>query len=163
MDVSLSISEILVALMTLVAASFGFIIREQKEKLKTIQNQLSDKKYALYNDIFIIFFDLIKGQKQMKDADVDALGVKFIDIKKDLFIYAPDSVVQKFIEWGRFVVNKPTDIKHVVIYLELFVLIRKDMGNPKTKISENDILRAVMSGDDELFKMQEMIGFKRKA
>ena len=35
------------------------------------------------------------------------------------------------------------------------------MGNPKTEISENDILRAVMSVDDELFKMQDMIGFER--
>ena len=62
----LSISEILVAVMTLMTASFGFIIKEQREKLKTIQNQLSDKKYNLYNDIFTIFFDLIKGSKAIK-------------------------------------------------------------------------------------------------
>lgn len=157
MDVSISLSEILVAVLTLVAAGFGFIIKEQKEKLKTIQNQLSDKKYTVYNEIFTVFFDILKGQKGLKETGEKDLATRLIDIKKDLFIYAPDNIVKKFIEWNRYISNNVGDIKHARIYLELFVLIRQDMGHEKTKIVEDDILRSIMTTDEEFGKMKEWI------
>lgn len=157
MDVSISISEILVGVMTLVAAGLGFIINEQREKLKTIRNQLSDKKYHLYNEIFVVFFDLIKGQKGLKETGESDLATQLIDIKKNLFVYAPDDIVKKFIEWNRYINNNVGDIKHARIYLELFVLIRKDMGHAKTEINEDDILRSIMTSDQEFEKMKEWI------
>ncbi len=157
MDVSISLSEILVAVLTLVAAGFGFIIKEQKEKLKAIQNQLSDKKYTVYNEIFTVFFDILKGQKGLKETGEKDLATRLIDIKKDLFIYAPDKIVKKFIEWNRYISNNAGDIKHARIYLELFVLIRQDMGHEKTIIVEDDILRSIMTTDEEFGKMKELI------
>jgi hypothetical protein len=45
-EISISLSDILVAVLTLVAAGLGYVIKEQFDKIKTIQNQLSDKKYV---------------------------------------------------------------------------------------------------------------------
>jgi hypothetical protein len=157
MGVSISISEILVAVLTFVAAGFGYIIKEQRDKIKTIQDQLADKKYLLYNEIFSVFFDLIKGQKGIGKTREKDLAARLIDIKKDLFIYGPDLIVTKFIEWNRYVSNNQGDIKHAQIYLELFVLIRKDMGHVKTRITESDILRAIMTTDEEYIIMNESI------
>lgn len=42
-EISISISEIIVTILTIVTASLGFIIKEQREKIKNIQNQLSEK------------------------------------------------------------------------------------------------------------------------
>lgn len=158
MELSVSLSDILIGVITLIAAGLGYVIKEQRDKIKSIQDQLSEKKYGLYNEIFSIFFDLLKGQKGLKQSDHSDLPGRIIDIKKDLFIYAPDEVANKFIEWTRFISNNTGDLKHAGIYLELFVLIRKDMGHSKTKLTEEDFLKAIMTTDEEVWQMKKLIG-----
>lgn len=86
MDISISLSEILVAVLTLIAARLAYIIREQREKIKTVRNQLSDKKYKVYNEIFSVFFDLIKGQKGLKKKGDNGHG-KSINRHQNGFAY----------------------------------------------------------------------------
>lgn len=39
-----SFSEILIAMLTLIASGLGYIIKEQREKIRNIENQLSERK-----------------------------------------------------------------------------------------------------------------------
>lgn len=156
MDISFSLSEILVAVLIIISSGLGYIIKEQREKIKSINNQLSEKKYKLYHETYSLFFDIIKNEKGEKNQNIKEIGTKIIDIKKDLLIYAPDTIVTKFIEWSRYISNKE-DLKHAKIFLELYILIRKDMGHPKTKINEVDILKLIMTTDSEVEKMKEML------
>jgi hypothetical protein len=147
---TISLSEILLTAVSILAAGLGYIIREQKEKIKTIQNQLSDKKYTVYHEIYAIFFDLFKEQKGLsKASNNNDVTIRLIDIKKDLFIYAPDNIVEKFLEWNNMVTHEAGNKKHFKVFLELFVLIRKDMGQKETKINSNDILRSITSTEDD--------------
>lgn len=157
MEYSISISEIFVAVLLLIASGLGFIIREQKEKIKIINSQLSEKKYKLYSEIYSLLFDALKTTKTNKKANPNELGLKIIDIKKDLLIYAPDPIVQKFIEWNRFLANSDGNIMHGKIVLELYILIRKDMGHAKTLIIEEDILRLIMTTDPEVEEFKKML------
>ena len=157
MEYSISFSDILVAILVFIASGLGFIIKEQKEKIKTINSQLSDKKYKLYYEIYSLFFDLIKSEKGDKKYNEKTLSLKIIDIKKDLLIYGTDSIVKKFIEWNRLISNNDGDIKHAKIYFELYILIRKDMGHPKTLINESDILKLIMTTDGEVEQMKRLI------
>jgi hypothetical protein len=158
MEYSISLSEILVAVIVLIASALGFIIKEQKEKIQTINSQLSEKKYKLYNEIYSFFFDLINPEKKSKNYNDKDLPIRIINAKKDLLIYAPDPIVQKFIEWTRYLMNNEGDLKHAKIFLELYVLIRKDMGHPKTTINERDILKLIMTNDLEVELMAKQIG-----
>jgi len=157
MEFSISLSEILVAVLIIISSGLGYIIKEQKEKIKSINDQLSEKKYNLYYDIYSIFFDIIKAEKGMKNQNIKGIGTKIIDLKKDLLIYAPDAIVEKFIEWSSFASNNEGDMRHAKIFLELYILIRKDMGHPKTLITESDILRLIMTTDSEVDQMKKMI------
>lgn len=158
LDQTFSLSEILLAVLSIITAGLGYIIREQKEKIKTIQNQLSDKKYKLYHEIYSIFFDLFKEQKGLaKSTKVSDVASRMIDIKKDLFIYAPDVIVRKFLEWNNMVSNDSTNKKHFKVFLELFVLVRKDMGHKETKIVETDILRSIMSSEEDFQQLLKTI------
>jgi hypothetical protein len=156
-EISISLSDILVAVLTLVAAGLGYVIKEQFDKIKTIQNQLSDKKYKVYHEIYSVFFDLLKQQKGLQKKNDNTLVVQLIDIKKDLFIYAPDNIVKKFMEWNGYINNHSGDIKHIVVFLDLFVLIRKDMGQHKTEITSLDILRSTMTTDEEFENMKKLL------
>jgi hypothetical protein len=157
-DETISLSNILVAILSIIATGFGFIIKEQKEKIKNIQNQLSDKKYRVYHEIYAIFFDIFKQQKGLtKEDKINNLTIRLIDIKKDLFIYAPDHVVKKFLEWNSIVTGSSETNRHFKIFLELFVLIRKDMGHLKTGITDEDILRSIMSSEEDFQKLKKSI------
>jgi hypothetical protein len=156
-EISLSLSDILIASLSFVVAGLGFVIKEQLDKIKTIQNQLSDKKYKLYHEIYSLFFDIFKQQKGLQDNNNNDLVIRLIDIKKDLFIYAPDNIVKKFLEWNRYINNHLGDIKHIAVFLELFILIRKDMGNDKTEITNLDILRSIMSNDEEFNNIKKQL------
>lgn len=157
MEYSVSLSEVLVTILILISSGLGFIVREQREKIKRIKNQLSDKKYNLYYNIYSMFFDIIIDQKSNKKNNENATATKVINIKKDLLIYAPDEIVSKYNEWNRFLSNHEGDIRHAKIFLELFILIRKDMGHPKTKITEDDILKLIMTTDSDIEQMKKMI------
>ena len=154
-EISVSLSDILVAVLTLVAGGLSYVIKEQIDKIKTIQNQLSDKKYKVYHEIYSVFFDLFKQQKELHKKNDNDLVVRLIDIKKDLFIYTPDNIVKKFMEWNGYINNHPGDIRHIVVFLDLFVLIRKDMGQSKTDITSLDILRSIMKTDEEFENMKK--------
>lgn len=156
-EITLSLSDILVAVLTLVAAGLGFVIKEQFEKIKTIQSQLSDRKYRLYHEIYSVFFDLFKQQMKLEESTENNLAIRLVDIKRDLFIYAPDNIVKKFLEWNGYMNNHLGDIKHISVFLELFVLIRKDMGNSKTGITNLDILRSIMTTDEEFENMKKLL------
>lgn len=159
LDQTISLSEIIIVIMTIITGGLGYIIREQREKIKLIQNQLSEKKYKVYHEIYAIFFDLFKEQKGLsKTSKVNDVAGRMIDVKKDLFIYAPDNIVNKFLEWNNIVTNDATNKKHFNVYLELFILIRKDMGHKETKLVPNDVLRSITSTDkdfQELLKTME--------
>ena len=157
MEYTISISEIFVAVLIIITSGLGFIIKDQREKIKDIKSQLSDKKYKLYYDIYSIFFDLIKSEEGAKKQNEKSLGLKIIDLKKDLLIYAPDSIVRKFIKWNRFISNNEGDMRHAKIFLELYILIRMDMGHPKTHINESDILKLIMTTDLEVEQMKKLI------
>ena len=152
-----SLSDILIAVLSIVVTGFGFIIHEQQKKIKINKNKLSDKKYALYHEVYSLLFDIIKEQKDLKNKNNKDLGTRIIDIKKDMLIYAPDEINKKFIEWNRYVANNDKDIKHINIYLDLFVLMRKDMGHPKTEINRDDIWKLIMTTDAEINKMKELL------
>ena len=162
-EISISLSEILVGVLGIISAGLGYVIKEQRDKITSIQKQLSDKKYKLYHEIYSIFFDLFKQQKGLqKKEHVNTIGSRLIDIKKDLFIYAPDIIINKFTEWNNSVESEQGGIKHITVFLELFILIRKDMGHEKTEIAPLDILRSIMINDDEFKKIQEQINTEKK-
>jgi hypothetical protein len=161
--ISISLSEILVGVLGILAAGLGYIIKEQRDKINSIQKQLSEKKYKVYHEIYSIFFDLFKQQKGLqKKEHINTIGSRLIDIKKDLFIYAPDIIINKFTEWNNSVESEQGGIKHINVFLELFILIRKDMGHEKTEIVPLDILRSIMINDTEFDKLQEQINSGQK-
>jgi len=167
MDYSISLSEVIVAILFIITSMLGYVIKRQHEKLKQIQEQLSDKKYNLYHSIYSILFDLIKKTKTKENPNVkiqekidlkyqEELIAKIIDIKKDLLIYSPDNVVKKFIEWNQSISNGNVGWESKSILLDVYVDIRKDMGYKKTKITKDDILKIILTNSDEVMVFKQI-------
>lgn len=162
MEYSLSISELLVAVLTLVGAGLGYQIKTQHEELRMVRSQLSERKYQMYSEIFQLFFDLMKDQKGLtKPQKQQVMVSKMMDVKRDMVIYAPDHIFKQYNLWYRHIsgVNASDTAESLRIYLDLFVMIRKDMGHSKTTIDKDDILRLITQKDTDFNQMKiEMNG-----
>lgn len=81
---------------------------------------------------------------------------RIINVKKDLLIYGTDEIIKKFTEWN-VNCNNPNQMSNFQNYLALFILIKKNMGYKKSKLTEKDILRIIMGDDDEYKKFFELM------
>ncbi|WP_338732033.1 hypothetical protein [Mangrovimonas cancribranchiae] len=119
-------------------------IKRKEEEIKAIQEKLSDKKYNLYHRMYSVVFDLIKK----KNISQQKLTEELIDIKKEMFIYAPDDVLLNFLDWNNNVQENGLDTntvnENMMKYFKILSLIRKDMGNHKTIIDAEDIFKSLI-------------------
>lgn len=156
-EFAFSYSELIVGILVFISTILGFIIKVQHDKILSIKNQISDRKYNVYNEIFSIFFDIMReGKGFTKKLKPNDLPDRIIKVKKDLLIYGTDEIIKKFTEWN-VNCNNPNQMLNFQNYLALFILIRKDIGYKKSKLTEKDILRIIMGDDDEYKKFLELM------
>lgn len=116
-------------------------IKQKEHELKSIQEKLSDKKYNLYNRMYSVLFDLVKKQ----NISQKKLTEELIDIKKEMFIYAPDEILLNFLDWNKNVQEKGVDVnENMMKYFKILSLIRKDMGNENSLIDSRDIFESLI-------------------
>jgi hypothetical protein len=143
MNYEISISTILVPLLAGGCTLLGILLQRKTEKIKIIENQLADKKHKVYDSLFTLFFEIINNVTNDEDGLPPDHKQRMLSIKKDLFIYGSDEIFYKFSKWLVETSNpKKTgeNLKHMKPFVELFVLIRKDMGNKNSKINIDDFM-----------------------
>lgn len=155
-----SYSEIVVGIFALISTVLVCIIKVQHDKISSIKNQLSDKKYNVYNEIFSIFFDIMRAGKGYIPEDSN-LPDRIINVKKDLLIYGTDEINRKFIEW-HINCNTPNQIPNFKNYLSLFLLIRKDMGYKNSKLTESDILDMITGNEKDSQEVAKLMNISKK-
>lgn len=153
MDTATLVS-IFIAVLTALCAIFGLIIQRKTEKIKIIESQLSEKKYKAYADLVGMFYNIFKDIKNDRKTNSKSMMDRMIEAKKDLFIYGSDDVFKKFNEWLCYTSEHQDDMKHTKYFLELMLLIRKDIGNNKTLLTKTDIMTNIMQDRREVDKIK---------
>jgi len=150
----------IIGFFTLVIGYLYYRLRKKNDELISIKEKLSDKKYNLYNSLYSVFFKLIKDVKETNKNKIQKaekeLVEKLLEIKKEMFIYAPDEVLLKFLKWNENIDNKEVSTEeNMKLFFKILVLIRKDMGNKNTIVNEEDILKSILISDNESSKSKE--------
>ena len=143
-----------------IVAVLLFLLQKKNEQLKIVKEKISDKKYEAYNQVLTIFFDLFKSVKNIKTVNEKQLVNKIIDLKKFLLLYANDEILRKFFEWNNSLQSGGNNLAQFDTYLELMILIRKDMGNPDTKITRDEILRSIADSEETYLELKRLISSK---
>lgn len=140
-----------------VVTILGIVITIQSEKFKNIKSQLSEKKYNLYSKVYSVFFLLVDKNHKLSNSEIkEKIETLLKEIKKEMFIYAPDKVLKKFLDWNNNIEKEKDPLKRINQFNELLILIRKDMGNSRTSIKGDDIMRSILSSE------QEFLNFKNQ-
>lgn len=143
-----------------IVAILLFLLQRKNEQLKIVKEKISDKKYEAYNQVLSIFFDLFKSVKNLKNVNEKQLSNKIIDLKKFLLLYANDDILRKFFDWNKSAQTEENRLAQFDKYLELMILIRKDMGNPDTKITTDEVLRSLADSEETYLELKRLISSK---
>jgi hypothetical protein len=147
--------EILLSIMTFLSAFLLWRIQYQKDRVKNIESQLSERKYKMYSEFVYILFDITNATKTGKPVTEKEIIKRMAEIKRDMFIYAPDKVFKKFTEWTLKLSGGGSGITHFKTYFELMKMIREDMGNKGTKLKLDDFMLFYMQSEQEYEKFKE--------
>lgn len=143
---------IIISFLGLLSTALYFIIKRKDEELNRIRQKVSDKKHDTYSETIEIYFELLKEHKGLKSVDNTQLSQRYIDIKKNILLFASDQVIFKFFEF-----EKCNGYLKVYKYCELIVLMRKDMGNDKTNLNAKAMLRTLITDEEEYQKFIKQI------
>ena len=83
---------LLTVLVPAIVAIAGTVIAWQMEKLRTMREQLSEKKYKAYADAVKMFYSILKDSKAHRSTNNEKMMEKMIDIKRDIFMYGSDKL-----------------------------------------------------------------------
>lgn len=150
-DVLLTILTVFVPAIVAVA---GIIIAWQTEKLRTMREQLSEKKYNAYVDAVRMFYSVLKDSKLNKPTNSNERLQEMIDIKRDIFMYGSDKVFKAFNKWLLSTTNS-NDKAQFSAFLDFVLEMRKDLCNGKTKLTKHDILLNLTQSEEEARKLFE--------
>ena len=149
MDANLIITILTIAL-PIIATILGWIIHRKTEKIKIMQNQLSDKKDQAYANIVSTFYSILKDSKNHNTTNQKALMEQMIDSKRDILMYGSDSVFKAF---NNYLVksSENTDATTTMnSFLDFIIAIRKDMCGKQTKVTKRDILINLVQNESEI-------------
>jgi len=150
--------KILVGVLAATVTILMYVLKRKDDEISLIKNKISDKKYSTYFEAITIMFDLLNQHKGLKKLGENELQIRYIDLKKNLLLLGSDEILLKFLE-----IDKSREISDkgsaqiVMKYLELFLLIRKDSGNPKTAITTDDLLKAIMASDKDYEDIKKLL------
>ena len=117
-------------LISAIVAVAGFIIAWQTEKLRTMREQLSEKKYNAYADAVKMFYSVLKDTKANRTTNNREMMDRMIDIKRDIFMYGSDKVFKVFNKWLLSTTNS-NDKAQFAAFLDFVLEMRKDLCNNK--------------------------------
>ena len=118
-----------ISFLSITIVILGWYIHRQTEKIKVMENLISEKKNEAYSSFVGLFYDLLKQSKENKSLDTHDGLEKMMEIKKTLFMYGSDRVFKAMNEWLKYCNSQNNQKEMLNKMLKLLVLIRKDLQN----------------------------------
>lgn len=144
---------ILSIIATVTCVVLGDLLRRKTERIKIMEKQLSEKRYAAYANLYDFFYELFKQTRNGKSSNSSIMGNKLMDAKKELIMYGSDDTIFALNKYLSSLTEEDS-YTQLNYFLDLMVLIRKDMcGN--TKVNRNDILLNLMQDKKEFERFIE--------
>ena len=156
-DEQIPYKEILLSLLGTLSAFLIWRVQHQKDKIKDIESQLSEKKYKLYSEIVYLIVDLSMaskmGEKPLTEKDIQK---RLLTAKREMFLYAPDNIFKTYTAWTLELQGPTPGVNHFKTYFKMMKLIRKDMGFGSSKINLDDFMLFLMQNKEEYQKFKEV-------
>ena len=148
---------------SLVSALVGFsvwYIQSRIEALRREKERLHDDRRKVYTDIlepFVLIFAGIKNPKENQKAIKLMLDVKYKRTAFEFSLIGSDDVVKSFNDFMQYIYSLDSipeenfdPIKYLYLWGDFMLHIRRNVGNPKTKLMPSDMLRSQIKSIDKI-------------
>ncbi len=149
-------------ILSLIIAFMGWVMQRKTERIKIMENQLSENKYKAYADMVGLFFSILKDIKRERKSNQEEMMDKMLESKKSIFMYGSDSVIKAFNKWLCSTTANETQATQLNAFLDFMIEIRKDMSGDSTKISKYDLLINLTQNKDEVNRLWSEISKVKK-
>lgn len=149
-------------ILSIIIAFMGWLMQRKTERIKIMENQLSEKKYKAYADMVGLFFSILKDAKREKKSNQEEMMDKMLESKKCIFMYGSDNVIKAFNKWLCTTTTNEAQTTQLDAFLDFMIEIRKDMSRNSTKISKYDLLINLTQNKDEVNRLWSEISKIKK-
>ncbi len=149
-------------ILSLIIAFMGWVMQRKTERIKIMENQLSENKYKAYADMVGLFFSILKDAKRERKSNQEEMMDKMLESKKSIFMYGSDSVIKAFNKWLCSTTANEIQTTQLNAFLDFMIEIRKDMSGNSTKISKYDLLINLTQNKDEVNRLWSEISKVKK-
>ena len=140
------LASVIVVLLGGGVAALGYLYRHERERREEVERQLSEHKYKTYMALMDMYIEVIKAGKAGKPLKPEDLVDRMQELAKDFIVYGSDNVVRAFQKWVETGRKGGVSVRQ---FGELVVTIRRDMGNKKTTITYEEVLRQFINDYDD--------------
>lgn len=153
-----NIFELLSVVLSALLIVLGWMYSRRTEEMKIMRSQLSGRKHQAYAEIVGAFFSVLKDIKSNHHTDMEIMGEKIMNAKRDIFMYGSDEVFRAFNNWLVYS-NSSKPSERLEAYFAFILSIRKDIYG-KTKINKDDIILNLVQNKEELKNIKNMLKSK---
>lgn len=139
--------------------TFKSDLTKEIELLKISESQLQIRKIEEFTKITDFLFNYMFDKKFQENLNKNPskFNIEMTNIGSRLFYFASDETVKKYVEWKKYgleMANKePIDKKEsgkiIVLFADLVLLMRKDLGYKKTECTRDDFLSIFLTDWDK--------------
>ena len=149
-------------ILSIIIAFMGWAMQRKTERIKIMENQLSENKYKAYADMVGLFFSILKDVKRERKSNQEDMLDKMLESKRCIFMYGSDNVIKAFNKWLCSTTANDTQAIQLNAFLDFMIEIRKDMNGNSTKISEYDLLINLTQNKGEVDRLWSEISKIKK-
>jgi|SRR5690554_504445 len=150
------LQNILPTLLVVTTGLVTWFLKDKSEKLKYQREKLIEEKRQNYEKILEPIIRSFAGTKNKTELAKAIKQIQSFDYKKTAFqlmLFGSDSVVKSYNEFFQYLYQNESNINpHMVLNSlgKVILEIRIDLGNSKTALKENDMLRFMITDIDKL-------------
>ncbi len=154
---------IIAASATVLVSVISIVLGKAYEARALIQKEHREKKIPVYEDLFKFIFRILTGNRIGGAPSENEILEFMADFTQRIMVWGSDDVVAALVRWRRIALDeeelKNNPIKLLLLYEQLILAIRRDLGHRNTNLGTGDLLALFVNDiDDQLIEKQANSG-----
>ena len=147
-------------LLIIIGGILSWILKDKSERLRLQEEKTKKEQETIYNELlkpyFIIFADS-GNSGRMSEAENIILSYKYKENAFKMRFFGSDNIIDTHNELMQLSYKaeksgKQDSVKMMKLIGKLFLAVRKDLGYPKTKLKEKDMISFIIKDIDDYMK-----------
>jgi hypothetical protein len=149
-----SLFSLLLVIVPLLAAGFGYLFKENADRKKILQSEVYKEKREMYQGFVNLIVGLFSNARMKIDTPTEELVDTLYSFYKKYILFASPEVINAFSDYFQFLYHQDvTNHKlHFSRLTKVMAVMREDLGLENTNLGEEGerIFRAIITDFDEI-------------